>query len=62
VVGFFHTAPVNPVPPAYARGILSFDLPVRQVHGPEAFDGWFGVKRETSDYGVSRKENYILAA
>ena len=39
---------VNPVPRAYARGVLSFDLPVRQAHGPEALEGevldrWYGV-------------------
>ncbi len=46
-------------PRAYAQGMLSFDLPVRQAHGPEALegeaplglgsgrrlDGWYGVKQ-----------------
>ena len=41
-------------PRAYAPGFLSFDLPVRQAHGPEALEGealegealdrWYGVK------------------
>ncbi len=46
-------------PRAYEQGMLSFDLPVRQAHGPEALegeaplglgsgrrlDGWYGVKQ-----------------
>jgi hypothetical protein len=44
-----HVGQINPVPRAYGLDFLSFDLPVRQAHGPEALEGealdrWYGAK------------------
>ncbi len=47
--GKFH----NIHPRTHVRGVLSFDLPVRQAHGPEAHEGeapdrWAGQREEPS--------------
>ncbi len=58
-----HRLPTSPWsfgvnPRTHVRGVLSFDLPIRQAQGPEALEG------EALDrwYGVNRKMNHPAAS
>jgi len=53
---------ISILPRAHGRGLLSFDLPVREAQGPEALEGealdrWYGVKG--SIRGLGRLNQFI---
>ena len=67
-VGGFWPLPLHDVtsipPRAHAPALLSFDLPVRQAHDPEALEGealdrWYGVKGPSRGF---RRLNLVISS